>query len=76
MGWQDLDGIVYQLVPQPGHPKGSSRNAAEYGYKSGVILGGSGHLRVTVAANNAQVDYVRVDKSVAHSYKIAQPNRP
>ena len=48
---QDLDGTVYQEVPQPGDPKGSTRSAAEYGYKSGVILGSSGYLRVSVGAD-------------------------
>jgi predicted alpha-1,6-mannanase (GH76 family) len=41
---------------------------AEYGYKSGVILGGSGHLRIRVSPSQVAVEYVRVDKSVAHSY--------
>ena len=57
---QDLDGIVYQEVPQPGHPRyNRTRTAAEYGYKSGVILGSSGHLRVRVSPAGAKVDYVR-----------------
>jgi hypothetical protein len=67
---QDLDGIVYQEVPQPGDPKGSTRSAAEYGYKGGVILGSSGHMRVTVSASQATVEYVRTDRSVAQSYVI------
>ena len=65
---QDLDGIVYQEVPQPGDPHGNTRSAAEYGYQSGIILGSSGHLRVMVAASQATVAYVRTDRSVAHSY--------
>jgi predicted phosphodiesterase len=69
---QDLDGIVYQEVPQPGDPKGSTRSAAEYGYKSGVILGSSGHLRVAISASQATVDYVRTDRSVAHSYSLTR----
>jgi hypothetical protein len=57
---QDLDGIVYQEVPQPGFPGlGSPRAAAEYGYKSGTILSSAGHLRVTVSDSEAKVDYVR-----------------
>ena len=43
---QDLDGIVYQEVPQPGDPRGNTRTAVEYGYKSGVLMGSSGHLRM------------------------------
>jgi hypothetical protein len=56
---QDLDGIVYQGVPQPGDPRGNTRTAAEYGYNSGTILGSSGHLRLTVSESKATVEYVR-----------------
>ncbi|MEY4386450.1 MAG: hypothetical protein RLY20_1733 [Verrucomicrobiota bacterium] len=59
---QELDGIVYQEVPQPGDPRGSTRSAAEYGYKSGVILGSSGYLLVTVDASVAVVEYLSVEK--------------
>ncbi len=71
---QELDGIVYQEVPQPGDPRGSTRSAAEYGYRSGVILSSSGYLRITVLAEQAKVDYVRTDagkgSTVAHSYGL------
>ncbi len=57
---QDLDGVVYQLVPQPGHPRsGNTRTAAEYGYVSGEKQGSSGHIRVHVASDRVRVDYVR-----------------
>ncbi|MBI5834502.1 MAG: metallophosphoesterase [Armatimonadetes bacterium] len=57
---QELDGIVYQMVPQPGHPgRRTEGQAANYGYKSGTILGGSGHLRVTVTPGAARVAFVR-----------------
>lgn len=55
---EERDGIVYQEVPQPGHPSGGTRSAEEYGY-DGVLLGSSGHLRVTVGPDSASVDYVR-----------------
>jgi len=73
---QELDGIIYQEVPQPGNEGGGriSRQAAEYGYKSGTILGGSGHLRVTVSARGAKVEYVRCAFSgtgtVADAYEV------
>ena len=72
---QTLDGIVYQEVPQPGHPgQGVPRFAAEYGYLAGTILGGAGHLRVTVASDKATVDFVRAqtegNRQVAHTYNI------
>lgn len=57
---QELDGIVYQLVPQPGHPgRDRARNAGRYGYVRGDFLGSSGHLRVSVSPKNMTVDYVR-----------------
>ena len=57
---QDLDGIVYHEVPQPGFPRpDSTSSAADYGYTTGVLYGSSGHLRVRVAAGKATVDYVR-----------------
>ena len=58
---QDLDGIVYQEVPQPGYPGNGAppRTAAEYGYKNGTIMGSSGHLRVTVSPSKVTVEYVR-----------------
>ena len=75
---QDLDGIVYQEVPQPGYPGNGRppRSATEYGYVNGTILGSSGHLRVVVSANQAAVDYVRTGRSVAHSYSIPERSTP
>ncbi|MCB1086134.1 MAG: metallophosphoesterase [Verrucomicrobiae bacterium] len=55
---EERDGVVYQEVPQPGHPSGGTRSATEYGYE-GDILGSSGHLRVTVGPEKAAVEYVR-----------------
>lgn len=58
---QELDGIVYQEVPQP-----SAKNflsgptlATQYHYLSGTILSSSGHLRVTVGPTRTTVQYVR-----------------
>ena len=68
---QELDGIVYQMIPQPSFAGNDRiRDLENYGYKQGVFLGNSGHLRVTIAANEARVDYIRPDKSVAHSYVL------
>ncbi len=40
---QELDGIVYQEVPQPGHPRsGNTNTAKEYGYLSGEVQSSSG----------------------------------
>jgi hypothetical protein len=80
---QDLDGIVYQEVPQPGHARyDNTRSAAEYGYKSGTIQGSSGHLRVEVRPGKAQVEYVRAhlpsdenasrtNGAVSHRYEVS-----
>jgi len=69
---QDLDGIVYQEVPQPGAPGNgrAPRSAAEYGYKDGVILGSSGHLRLAVSPTRTKVEYIGADQAVAHSYVV------
>jgi predicted phosphodiesterase len=67
---QELDGIIYQECPQPGDPKGVTRSAAEYGYKSGILLGSSGHLRVTVTPQQATVTYVHADGAPAHRYTL------
>lgn len=57
---QELDGIVYQEVPQPAFPRyENARSAAEYGYVNGVILGSPGHLRLRFAPQGITVDYVR-----------------
>lgn len=57
---QELDGILYQEVPQPGNARpGSTESAIEYGYTSGEVLGGPGHLRVTVSPEQVTVEYIR-----------------
>lgn len=57
---QDLDGVVYQLVPQPGNLGYNKKvQEVEYGYIAGVFLTSSGHLRVTVSGGKVTVDYVR-----------------
>jgi hypothetical protein len=57
---QELDGIIYQEVPQPSMAQYNKTDlAAEYGYLSGDILGSSGHLRVTVSPEQVTVEYVR-----------------
>lgn len=57
---QEADGIVYQLVPQPGHSgEGSIRQAKSYGYERGEFRPGSGHLRVIVSTTRISVEYVR-----------------
>ncbi len=57
---QELDGIVYQEVPQPSYAAyDRTGSAAEYGYTHGDVLGCCGYLRVTVSPAAVKVDYVR-----------------
>jgi hypothetical protein len=56
---QELDGITYQLVPQPSHRNARSHQAAEYGYREGDFLPNSGYVRVLVTPQRLTVEYVR-----------------
>ena len=72
---QDRDGVIYQLVPQPGHARGSVNSAKDYGYVSGTILPSSGFLKVSVKANQATVSYLKTNISngsstVADEYHV------
>jgi UDP-2,3-diacylglucosamine pyrophosphatase LpxH len=75
---QELDGVIYQLVPQPGAMGfGNTNSAKEYGYIQGTILNAPGYLRVSVNANETVVEFVQTNvevasrnKTVLFSYKI------
>jgi hypothetical protein len=60
---EDLDGVVYQAVPQPSLARYDVPDpAAGYGYIGSVgtnIFSSSGHLRVTVSPTEVRVEYVR-----------------
>jgi len=57
---QELDGIVYQMIPQPSFAGNDRiRDLEAYGYKQGSFLGNSGHVRVTVSEEEVNVEYVR-----------------
>jgi hypothetical protein len=64
---QELDGVIYQTVPQPSHP-GDKINVNQYGYISGKGVGGSGYLKVSTSGDTAQVDFILFDGKVADSY--------
>ena len=64
---QELDGIIYQTVPQPSHP-GNKINVNQYGYTSGKGVGGSGFLKVSTSGNQAKVDFILYDGQVGDSY--------
>jgi hypothetical protein len=76
---QELDGVVYQEVPNPADPTYTAFNADAY--KSGKVFPNSGFLNVTVSANEVKVDYIssylpKVEKTgqkneqVSYSYTI------
>lgn len=83
---QEKDGIVYQLVPQPGYPGNkSTENAADYGYVTGAFLPSSGFLKVTVSDSTVKVDYIKAllpsmenqsnkNGMIAYSYSIHENN--
>ncbi len=58
---QELDGVVYQTVPQPSARNSNSGPtlAKDYHYDSGTILSSSGHLRITVTPTTLTSRYVR-----------------
>jgi hypothetical protein len=54
---QELDGVIYQTLPEPADPQYMTYNGDAY--ESGVKLPNSGHLRVTVSPDQVKVDYIR-----------------
>ncbi len=68
---QQLDGIVYQEVPQPGH-RGDRHEGAAYGYRQGVIRGDAGLLRVDVTPERLRVEYLSAERpgQVLHQFTI------
>jgi hypothetical protein len=69
---QELDGVIYQSLPEPANPFYTLEN--DQAYKSGDKLPNSGHVRVTVSPNGVTVDYIRsyLDKpdELAFSYTV------
>jgi hypothetical protein len=64
---QELDGIVYQTLPQPSHP-GNKIDLSQYGYNSGKGVGGSGFLKVSVQSSTVLVDFVSFDGKILDTY--------
>ena len=54
---QELDGIVYQSVPNPADDLYNVYN--RQAYRSGDVLPNSGYLNVTVSPESVEVDYIR-----------------
>ena len=81
---QELDGVIYQTLPEPANPFYSWENGDAY--RSGDKLPNSGYVRVTVG-DKVKVDYVRtflprdetndqVSGEVAFSYSVGGAPRP
>ncbi|MEI8087717.1 MAG: metallophosphoesterase [Paludibacter sp.] len=67
---QELDGIVYQCLSQPGaNEQGNTRNGEEYGYVNGKILNGPGYMRVKVKSDNATFEFVGTNVKAASENK-------
>ena len=69
-----LDGVVYQLVPQPGLDRqGLQRDLAAL-YPRAELAGGPGYLRVSVGSDSTRVEMIQVDGEggdrVARSYSV------
>lgn len=54
---QELDGVIYQTLPEPANPFYTFENADSY--KSGDKFPNSGHVRVTVSPAGVTVEYIR-----------------
>jgi predicted phosphodiesterase len=67
---EELDGIIYQTLPQPSHPGEATNSAVPYGYSGGKIVGGSGYLKVATDPQGVLVDFVRHDGVIADSYRL------
>jgi hypothetical protein len=74
---QERDGLIYQSMPNPADDTFSMFNEAAY--LTGTKAPNSGHVRVTIAPNEAKVEYFlaaraqdtsRTNLAIAHSYSI------
>jgi hypothetical protein len=70
--YQELDGVIYQTLPEPANPNYTYENVEAY--KSGELFPNSGRVRVTVSPKGVMVDYIRtyLDKpdELAFSYSV------
>jgi len=82
---QDLDGIVYQTLPDPANSNYEFNNNKE-AYQSGDKFPGSGRVRVSVSPEKVKVEYVRSwlpkdisqehpDGEISFSYELTAQNR-
>lgn len=77
---QDLDGIVYQCLSQPGaKERGNTRNGEEYGYVTGEIRNAPGYMRVKVTPDKVAFEFVETNirniannKSILFQYQVSK----
>lgn len=75
---QEKDGLVYQLVPQPGGTKYKTTNfKPEYGYAEGVLFSAPGYMRVTISSKSARIQFVQTgdgreqqNEKILYTYEI------
>lgn len=76
---QEREGILYQLLPQPGYTRyGHPNQAAEYGYVQGAIMNAPGYLQVQVEENKCNINYFQTgvnekssqNNQLLHTYSI------
>ena len=70
---QELDGILYLMVPQPSFAGDDRiRDLQNYGYKQGIFLGNSGYVWVSVSPTNVTVQYHKTSpiNNVADNHSI------
>ena len=69
---QELDGVIYQTLPEPANPFYSWEN--EDAFTSGDKFPNSGYVHVTVAPDGVTVDYIRTyldqPNELAFSYSV------
>lgn len=76
---EELDGVVYLLIPQPGLDRYGAPRLVEGGYERGALVGGPGHVRVTVSRESALVELVQTrlagieegNGRVTYSFRVA-----
>lgn len=57
---QDRDGLIYQLVPQPGGTKYRLQNfTPEYGYREGIMFAAPGYMRIRISPSKARIEFVQ-----------------
>lgn len=67
---QELDGVIYQTLPQPSHPGDKLNTTQEYGYTTGTTIGGSGYLNVNITEDDVKIDFVGTQTNGEVSSKI------